>query len=116
MACTYSFDEVFAFLDLVIITGSVEEINRKSTNIAAFNSLAKRLYRRNYRQTWQVKSGTQWRTKWKALKSKYLSLKKDHDGLAGEWLLARNYLIRICDQSLSQWTSMHGATKGWATH
>ena len=86
MGCTYLDEEVLTFLELIVETQSLKRIDGKSTsNIKVFDSLSEKVYRNENPHEWEVKSGAQWRVKWKALKTKYNCLKTEASK-SGEWV------------------------------
>lgn len=81
MVCTYEDDEVITFLDFIIDTNTFQKIDGKSqSNIKIFDMLAAKVAERaadGEGKSWSPKTGTQWRIKWKSLKSKYLRYKAE---------------------------------------
>ena len=76
MVCTYIDEEVITFLDLVVKTQSSRKTDGKTaSNIKIFDNVGEKVYGNGNPNGWEVKTGGQWRVKWKALKSKYNGLK-----------------------------------------
>lgn len=69
MPCTFTDQEIYHFLDLVKEENVYKKIDGKTQrNIHIFSSLSEKME--------GEKTGEQWRTKWKALKGKYLEEKR----------------------------------------
>jgi len=71
MVCTFFDDEILRFLDCIVDTNSFRKIDGEcQRNIEVFNGLADEVNHRLGLEDGK-KNGSQWRTKWKKLKSKY---------------------------------------------